>query len=1170
MPANTSATATKSSRRLRLVGVAALAASAIPAIGYVTTSAPSVGAVGSSVGGAVYRDSNLNGSKDGGEQPVASLWVKAFGHFRGADGVLNTRDDTETTFGPVRSSSDGSWSISGVSSDDKIRVEFYGLDLDSDGNMQASEETLPSWLQPGPMAVGVGSSVQFAVVNAIDVNFGVANPAEYCQSNPDLVTSCMTLGSNTTYDRALVTTSSALGGAVVSQATSAQVGAVNGIAYRRDGNIFAATYVKRHTEYGSAGATNAIYRTVKGSNTPSVFATLPGALTPHESAKYISDDNEWSQVGKSGIGDVDISEDGSALYAVEMGSGQLYTVPINGSGGAATAGALSSVSIASPTGCLSPRPTGLAVKDGLVYVGGVCSAEGSTLANLDGYVMVYNPGTAPRVLDAQTIASNAFATNEVLRFNFGYPRKQQSCVDVNAVGCSQRPWVVWNDTNLYSDGPMISGLAFTNGDLVIGVRDRLGDKAGNNAEQFGTDIQYQAATEGDLLLACRQSSGWALESNGACTSATNGSLTGAGVNNQQGPGGGEFFDDFAAINSPTNGDTDTASGSVSAVGRTVFRTSIDPTNVSHTGGLNSASAVDGSRLNGLTLQPDDPSFFGKANGLGDLEALCNEAPLEIGNRVWVDANHDGIQNAGEVPLSNVTLKLYAADGTTLLGTTITDAQGVYVFTNVGGTPSNTDNLVDTLAPSTAYKIVVDTTQNSLAGYKLTVADKSDGSVLDNSDSDALPVGTDAVIMLTTGGAGANNHTYDVGFYKPYSLGNRVWIDTNDDSKIQASEVGVDNASVALLDSTGAAVLNDLGTAIATLTASGGYYRFDDLAPGQYRVKVTGPTGYVSSTSDSTDPNDDVDADSTTLLASDNGIGVANMATSQVVTLGGTPEPSGELDLVAGPNPQGVGIADNAANMTVDFGFVASTSSSTTSTPTSTTTSTSTTTTSPDSTTTTTLPGETTTTTTTLPAATTTTTFVAVVQETTTTTTLPAPTTTTTRPVATTTVPASTAPTTTAPPTTSVTTTTKPAVIGDCVWKDFNGNGKQEPNEKPLPGAVLILTTPQGSSLKAITDANCLYHFEDLPPGTYTVTVQSSSNPTNGPLARIVTVSAGQVYLDADFGFNQVGVKGVEIERPADLAVTGSPSSLIVSLALGLFGVGALVLSKKRRRGTHFG
>ena len=152
----------------------------------------------------------------------------------------------------------------------------------------------------------------------------------------------------------------------------------------------------------------------------------------------------------------------------------------------------------------------------------------------------------------------------------------------------------------------------------------------------------------------------------------------------------------------------------------------------------------------------------------------------------------------------------------------------------------------------------------------------------------------------------------------------------------------------------------------------------------------------------------------------------------------------------------------------------------------------------------------------------------------------------------------------------MTTTTKPAVIGDCVWKDFNGNGKQEPNEKPLPGAVLILTTPQGSSLKAITDANCLYHFEDLPPGTYTVTVQSSSNPTNGPLARIVTVSAGQVYLDADFGFNQVGVKGVEIERPADLAVTGSPSSLFVSLALGLFGVGALVLSKKRRRGTHFG
>ena len=37
-----------------------------------------------------------------------------------------------------------------------------------------------------------------------------------------------------------------------------------------------------------------------------------------------------------------------------------------------------------------------------------------------------------------------------------------------------------------------------------------------------------------------------------------------------------------------------------------------------------------------------PAIFGKANGMGDIEALSNSAPLEIGNRLWCDTGVSGV------------------------------------------------------------------------------------------------------------------------------------------------------------------------------------------------------------------------------------------------------------------------------------------------------------------------------------------------------------------------------------------------------------------------------------------------------------------------------------------------------------------------------------------------
>lgn len=110
-----------------------------------------------------------------------------------------------------------------------------------------------------------------------------------------------------------------------------------------------------------------------------------------------------------------------------------------------------------------------------------------------------------------------------------------------------------------------------------------------------------------------------------------------------------------------------------------------------------------------------------------------------------------------------------------------------------------------------------------------------------------------------------------------------------------------------------------------ITDGGGYYRFDDLLSGKYRVVVpksnivveddlVGPlVGLRSSTPDeaSADSNGD---------SNDNGLGTAidpvEGVSSAIVTLGlDGAEPLSESDLHSGQ-----GTSDAFANMTVDFGF----------------------------------------------------------------------------------------------------------------------------------------------------------------------------------------------------------------------------------------------------------
>jgi LPXTG-motif cell wall-anchored protein len=94
-----------------------------------------------------------------------------------------------------------------------------------------------------------------------------------------------------------------------------------------------------------------------------------------------------------------------------------------------------------------------------------------------------------------------------------------------------------------------------------------------------------------------------------------------------------------------------------------------------------------------------------------------------------------------------------------------------------------------------------------------------------------------------------------------------------------------------------------------------------------------------------------------------------------------------------------------------------------------------------------------------------------------------------------------------------------------------------------------------------TNANGLYLFAGLEPGTYTVELVLSSipRPQDGDLrlttagSFTVTLDDGEEYLDADFGV------------VATLPRTGIASDSLLIIALGLLAMGALAVLVSRRR-----
>ncbi|MEZ5534065.1 MAG: IPTL-CTERM sorting domain-containing protein [Thiolinea sp.] len=305
------------------------------------------------------------------------------------------------------------------------------------------------------------------------------------------------------------------------------------------------------------------------------------------------------------------------------------------------------------------------------------------------------------------------------------------------------------------------------------------------------------------------------------------------------------------------------------------------------------------RTHPVTLSVDgEPIETVDGDGInGNMTADCGYyRTVSVGNYIWEDVNANGLQDAGESGLPDMTVSLTGADGISpvydvngdLVEPIVTDSSGFYEFTD--------------LEPG-EYSVTVKPPEE---GYKPSPGGADPDNNASDSDNNCNAVDgvfqTPAFKLLSLTGK-ENNPTVDCGFYRPVGVGSRIWIDLNGDGKQDAGEPGVPRATVTLLNPDGSFATDLSGNVVQPqVTGSNGEYFFGNLREGDYVLKVTPPDGYLP-TIDNGDPDNNDGTDSNGTQFSDGSV------------------LSSPITLTWGDEPDDDGDGDRSTNLTVGFGFV---------------------------------------------------------------------------------------------------------------------------------------------------------------------------------------------------------------------------------------------------------
>ena len=239
----------------------------------------------------------------------------------------------------------------------------------------------------------------------------------------------------------------------------------------------------------------------------------------------------------------------------------------------------------------------------------------------------------------------------------------------------------------------------------------------------------------------------------------------------------------------------------------------------------------------------------------------------IGDRVWVDENGNGIQDNNESNQKDVKVTLHEANGTQVL----TDIYG-NSLENIK-TNSSGEYLFDNLKPGNYYiEFNISNQVDFVFTAKGTGAGVSDPN---DSDADSSTGKTDITALESD----EHDMGWDAGIYKPATIGNRIWIDTNANGIQESGENSLSGINVDVT------LYNGADTKIASTTTSTGGYIFSGLKPDTYYIKFTLPTGYELSPESTTQG-----------LDNDSDVNLATMKTHTTTLVSGETDTTWDMGL----------------------------------------------------------------------------------------------------------------------------------------------------------------------------------------------------------------------------------------------------------------------------------
>ncbi len=797
--------------------------------------------------------------------------------------TVQVYNSTNTLVGTATSSAAGTYSITPTGAA-PFRVEF----------------TIPAALsvyQESSGGAGYGSSIQFiATSTQAGVNFAVMNPEDFSSTQiprlaipqhiPGDALLGGTAGTASSLKSMLYNSSATTLNSLQNNATASQVGAVWGLGWDKlSAKLFSAAFVRRHSGLGPLGA-GGIYVTNFASGTGVTtnlidLATVPGVnlgAVPTNAARGLlasstaftdRDDLVFGLIGKVGLGDLDIDLNTKKVYVVNLFERNVIVIDIANYLSTGTLPTAANVSELAITGMPVAtngvaRPFALKIYRDKLYIGITNTAELDAAA-----AAATNMSMTVVSLD---LITNIWATPvaaSTLNYTHGEPQvgggnvnhPWSDATDVNAARVNGNGWITspasYGPGNVYfasRTSPWLTDIEFDlDGSMVLSTSDRAGFQWGgfHPHPNAGTPLPdlIDFRTGGDIIRFYNNSGTFVREVNGT-------TLVGGGCGLASGQA--EFY-----CGENFNGNSGHAENSGGALAflpgsDEMTQTAMDPNANIWANGVQKLSNTTGQK-SGTSFElygggNVGAASFGKSNGVGDIELLLDVAPLQVGNRIWKDANGNGLQDANENGMAGLTVSFvspgldgdYATAGDNQIWTTTTDANGNYYFSkanmvaNDNRKPAGWGGFTNGILPGYDYR--VETTIPT--GSVLTVTDAT-GNTQDRIDNDGTQAGS--IIRIPVNVTQTNN-TLDIGFVYA-TLGNKVWRDDNTDGLQDANEPGFASISVSLytngldnLPNTADDILAD-----ATVTDALGNYLFEDLAPGDYNIRITPPANYKFTT-----------------------------------------------------------------------------------------------------------------------------------------------------------------------------------------------------------------------------------------------------------------------------------------------------------------------------------